>query len=80
MHVPSSILLEENCQESLKRCIMLPRLHNSIYTLHEKMTNELGKFEEVQGCVIVLSLVQKAVQILLLDTLCPFNVSRQTLY
>ncbi len=37
------------------------------------MTNELGKFEERQGCVIVLSIVLKAVQSLPLGTLCPFN-------
>ncbi len=44
------------------------------------MTNELCKFEEPQGCVIVLPLVRKAVQSLPLETLCPFNGPRQTLY
>ncbi len=44
------------------------------------MTNELCKFEGGQGCVIVFPLVRKAVQSLPLETLCPFNGSRQTLY
>ncbi len=43
------------------------------------MTNELGKFEEAQGGEIVLSLVQKAVQSLPLETLCPFNHPRHAL-
>ncbi len=44
------------------------------------MTNELCKFEGGQGCVIVLPLARKAVQSLPLETLCPFNCPRQTLY
>ncbi len=37
------------------------------------MINELGKFEEVQGCVIVLSLAPKVEQSQLSETVCPFN-------
>ncbi len=59
---------------------MFPLLHNSKYTLHEKMTNGLGKFEEGQGSVIHVSLVWKAAQGLPVETLCPFNDLRQTLY
>ncbi len=44
------------------------------------MTNELCKFEGGQACVIVLPLVRKAVQSLPLETICPFNGPRQTLY
>ncbi len=42
------------------------------------MTNELGKFEGCQVCVIGLALVRKAVQSLPLETLSPFNGPRQT--
>ncbi len=71
MCVPFSVILGENFQESIQRCIMSPRIRSSINTLHEKMTNELGKFEEGQG---------KVVHSLPLETLCPFNGPRQTLY
>ncbi len=44
------------------------------------MKNELSNFEEVQGRVIILSLIQKVLQSLPLETLCPFNGPRQTLH
>ncbi len=72
MRVAFSVILNENCQESFKRCMMLPRIHNSVYIVHEKKGG--------QGCVIVLPLARKAVQSLPLETLCPFNCPRQTLY
>ncbi len=43
------------------------------------MTNKLCKLEGGQGYVIVLPLVQKAVQSMPLGTLCPLNGPGQTL-
>ncbi len=80
MCVPFSVILGENCLEYIQRCIMSPRIRSSINTLHEIMTNELGKFEEGKGCVVVLPVVRKVVHSLPLVTLCPFNDPRQTLY
>ncbi len=72
-----SIIPEEKFQESPTRRMILHRIHYSIYIVHEKMTNE---FEDVQGCVVVLSLIIKTVQSLPLETWCPFYGPRQTLY
>ncbi len=84
MRVRFSVIVKENCQESLKGCIMLPHIHtyNNTTYLHNTpyMKNELGKFEGGQGCVIVSSLVRKVKQSLPLKTLCPFNGQFQTLY
>ncbi len=57
MRIPLSVILVENFQEPLKRCTKLPRMHDSIKTLHGRIANELGEFEEGQGRAIVLSLV-----------------------
>ncbi len=53
MHVPFTVILKENSQEYLNRCIVLSRIHNSIHILHQ-----LGKFEGGQERVVVLPLVQ----------------------
>ncbi len=74
MLIAFSVILKESCQESFKRCIVLPHRHNPIYILHEKITNALCKFEGDQGCVIVLLLVRKAVQSLPLETFVHLTV------
>ncbi len=71
MRLAFSVILKENCQKFFKRC----KFH-----MHLTGKNELCKFEGGQGYVIVLPLVRKAVKSLPLETLCPFNCPRQTLY
>ncbi len=75
-----SIIPKEKFQESPTRRMILHRIHYSIYIVHEKMTNEFGMFEDGQGCIVVLSLIRKAVQSLPLETWCAFNGPSQTLY
>ncbi len=60
VHVYFTVILKENFQESIKKCIMPPLIHKFKYTLHEKLTNGLGKFEEGQGSVFHIPQVWKA--------------------